>query len=79
MRIEARMVRIRTTGYLGDFKPVDDGVYELRFDVGPGYRVYFGFDGDNLILLLAAGSKRGQARDIKKAKEYWRDHLSRVR
>jgi putative addiction module killer protein len=78
-RIDAHLARIRLTGHLGDFKSVSDGVYELRFDFGPGYRVYFGFDKVNrrLIILLAGGSKRNQAKDIAKAKEYWRDHLSR--
>lgn len=77
-RIEARMTRIRLTGNLGDFKSLKDGVYELRFEFGPGYRVYFGFDkpGAKLVLLLVGGSKRTQTKDIKKAKEYWQDHLS---
>jgi putative addiction module killer protein len=77
-RIDARLARIRFTGNLGDFKSVHDGVFELRFDFGPGYRVYFGFDQmkSKLIILLAGGSKRHQAQDIAKAKEYWRDHLS---
>jgi putative addiction module killer protein len=78
-RIDARLARIRLTGNLGDFKSVSDGVYELRFDFGPGYRVYFGFDKveNKLIILLAGGSKRNQPKDIAKAKEYWRDYLSR--
>ena len=78
-RIDARLARIRLTGNLGDFKSVSDGVYELRFDFGPGYRVYFGFDQlkNRLIILLAGGSKHTQAKDIVKAKEYWRNHLSR--
>lgn len=55
-RIDARLARVRLTGNLGDFKSVSDGVYELRFDFGPGYRVYFGFDKlkNRLIILLAA-------------------------
>jgi putative addiction module killer protein len=78
-RITARLARIRLTGNLGDFKSVGSGVYELRFDFGPGYRVYFGFDQvkNRLIILLAGGSKRSQVKDIAKAKEYWRDLLSR--
>ena len=43
-RIQARILRIES-GNLGDFKPVGQGVMELRFDFGPGYRVYFGMDG----------------------------------
>lgn len=78
-RIDARLARIRLTGNLGDFKSVSDGVYELRLDFGPGYGVYFRFDKqkNKLIILLAGGSKRNQSKDITKAKEYWREHLSR--
>jgi putative addiction module killer protein len=77
-RIDARLTRIRFTGNLGDFKPVGDGVYELRLDFGPGYRVYFGFDKtkNRMIVLLAGGSKRTQVKDIVKAKKYWQDYLS---
>jgi putative addiction module killer protein len=77
-RIDARITRIRLTENLGDFKPVGDGIYELRLDFGPGYRVYFGFDKkkNKTIILLAGGSKRTQVRDIIKAKQYWQDYLS---
>lgn len=57
-------------GLMGDCKPVGDGVYELRIDDGPGYRVYFGQDGDQVIL-LCGGIKKTQDRDIKTAKEHW--------
>lgn len=73
--IKARLGRVQL-GNLGDYKPVGNGVYELRIDVGPGYRIYFGIDGTKVILLLLGGSKRKQQRDIKKAKEYWQDYLS---
>jgi len=80
-KIEARLARIRSGGNLGDYNTVNDGVFELRFDFGPGYRVYFGFGKNKkqLIILLAGGSKRHQSKDIKKAKEYWHNHLSRDR
>jgi len=63
-------------GNLGDCDPVGDGVSELRIDVGPGYRVYFGEDGEFVILLLGAikGTKKAQAKNIKKAKQFWRDY-----
>lgn len=48
------------------------GVFEIKIDRGPGYRVYFGEDGKFLILLLIGGDKGSQDQDIKKAKEYWR-------
>jgi hypothetical protein len=49
------------------------GVYELKFDAGPGYRVYFGIDGDEIIL-LGGGDKSTQVSDIRKAKGCWKDY-----
>lgn len=60
-------------GNLGDCEPVGEGVFELRFSFGPGYRVYFGEDGD-LVVLLCGGTKNTQGSDILKAKSYWRDY-----
>jgi putative addiction module killer protein len=60
-------------GNFGDCGPVGEGTSELRIDVGPGYRIYFGIDGD-LVILLLGGMKRTQIKDIKKSKEYWRDY-----
>ena len=60
-------------GNLGDCEPVGDGVYELKIDFGPGYRVYFGEDGDDVIL-LGGGAKNTQPSDIKKAKRRWSDY-----
>lgn len=62
-------------GNLGDSKAVGDGVQELRMHFGAGYRVYYGRDGDTIIILLGGGSKRGQSRDIKAAKERWKNYL----
>lgn len=56
---------------------VGDGVCELRIDVGPGYRVYYGQDSDALILLLCGGDKRTQTKDIEKAHDYWKDYKAR--
>ena len=47
---------------------------EHRIDFGPGYRVYFGRDGDALVILLTGGTKKRQQRDIDAAHEYWRDY-----
>lgn len=44
---------------------------------GPGYRIYFGRDGASLVLLLAGGTKASQAKDIRRAQDYWRDYLER--
>lgn len=65
--IGRRLARIEL-GLLGDWKPVGDGVAELRLDVGPGYRVYFTRRGDVLVILLCGGDKGSQARDIVRAK-----------
>lgn len=75
-RIRIRLNRIRL-GNLGDCKPVGEGVLELRLDFGPGYRVYVGQDGDVLVILLCGGDKRTQARDIRKAKEFWQSYRGR--
>lgn len=55
-------------GNFGDAKPVGDGVSEFRIDHGPGYRVYFVRRGETLIVLLCAGDKGSQVRDIARAK-----------
>jgi putative addiction module killer protein len=65
-RIQVRIDRL-AIGNPGDVKPVGEGVSELRIDYGPGYRVYFARRGQTLIVLLAGGDKRSQARDIKTA------------
>jgi putative addiction module killer protein len=66
-------------GNLSNAKTVGDGVLEYRIDFGPGYRVYFGRDGDALILLLGGGTKRQQQEDIQAAHVRWRNYKSRKR
>jgi putative addiction module killer protein len=58
-------------GNFGDHKSVGSGVFELRIDYGPGFRIYFGIHNDEIILLLMGGSKRTQDSDIEKAKAHW--------
>lgn len=77
-RIQARLDRIER-GLFGDCEPVGEGVWELRIDWGPGYRVYYARAGDRIILLLCGGDKRKQQADIKRAKEYWRDYQERTK
>ena len=67
--IRVRLNRVEQ-GNFGDCNPVGEGVCELVIDFGPGYRVYFGEDGDEVIL-LGGGDKSSQTTDIKKAKEQW--------
>lgn len=67
-RIVARIRRIQISGDLGDHKRVGDGVGELRFDFGPGYRVYFTQRGAEIVILLGGGDKGSQSRDIRAAK-----------
>jgi putative addiction module killer protein len=64
-------------GNLGDVKPVGEGVSERRIDWGPGYRVYFGQDGAQLIVLVGGGTKKGQQQDIATAKARWADYKRR--
>ncbi len=63
------LVRIErlSLGNPGDAKPVGEGVSEMRIDYGPGYRVYFKKIGQTVVVLLAGGDKRTQAKDIKSA------------
>src|SRR3954466_4407258 len=61
-------------GNLSNVKTVGGGVLEYRIDFGPGYRVYFGRDGDTLVILLAGGTKKRQQSDIDAAHGYWQDY-----
>ena len=75
-RIKKRLDRIKL-GNLGDYKALGEGVYELRIDYGPGYRVYYGKVDSIIILLLCAGDKNTQAKDIDLAKQFWNDFKKR--
>ena len=71
-RLLARVQRM-AAGNFGDCKPLDGGVWELRIDHGPGYRVYYARSGSRLVLLLIGGDKRKQQTDIATAIDYWQD------
>jgi putative addiction module killer protein len=73
--IQARLNRIRL-GNFGDCKPVGSGVEELRIDYGPGFRIYFGRSGGRIVVLLCAGNKSTQSKDIETAQEFWSDYLN---
>ena len=66
-----RYVRRLEAGNFGAAKSLRDGVFELRLDFGPGYRVYYGREGRTIIILLGGGSKRRQDADIAAALERW--------
>ena len=70
----ARAVARMEQGNLSNVKSVGEGVLEYRIDFGPGYRVYFGRDGEALVILLTGGTKKRQQRDIEAAIAYWQDY-----
>ncbi|WP_314103577.1 type II toxin-antitoxin system RelE/ParE family toxin [uncultured Stenotrophomonas sp.] len=72
-----RIARIEH-GNFGDQRFCRDGVWELRVDVGQGYRVYYGMSGQSVVLLLCGGDKRTQDTDIKRAVQYWQDWNRRI-
>ena len=75
-RVRTALARMEA-GNLSNVKGVGSGVLECRMNVGPGYRVYFGRDGDTLIVLLGGGTKVRQQRDIEDARELWRKYKHR--
>jgi putative addiction module killer protein len=72
VQVIKRVNRIES-GNFGDHKPCRDGVWELRIDQGPGYRVYYAMAGAVVVLLLCGGSKDSQDADIARAIGYWKD------
>ncbi len=68
-RILVRIQRLSLTENFGDAKPIGDGVFEMRIDYGPGYRLYYALRGNELVLLLIGGDKSSQQRDITRAKK----------
>jgi putative addiction module killer protein len=80
LRDETVRIRLRVRisgmkfGQFGDHKSVGDGIFELRCHFGPGYRIYFAFQENKLIMLLCGGDKSTQVKDIQVAKKYWEDY-----
>lgn len=75
-KVTVALARIKS-GNLSNVKPAGEGVLEYRIDFGPGYRVYFGRDGDAMVILLAGGTKKRQQRDIETARARWVDYKRR--
>ena len=71
-RIKVWLRRL-SLGLEGDWKPVGQSVRELRIPEGKGYRLYYAWDGETVVVLLCAGDKSTQQHDIELAKTYWRD------
>jgi putative addiction module killer protein len=76
-RVQIRLERLRL-GNFGDVRSLGKGLSELRIDVGPGYRVYFAIEGKSVVLLLFAGDKATQQKDIRRAREYLADYRRRT-
>jgi putative addiction module killer protein len=76
LRVRVALSRMRA-GYWQSVKGVGGGVLEYRMHTGPGYRIYFGRDGDTLVLLLGGGTKRRQSADIAAAQNRWASYTRR--
>ncbi len=77
-KVTVAIVRLQQ-GHWSNVKSVGAGVHELKVAHGPGYRLYFGKDGDTMLILVGAGIKKRQAADIKAAKIRWADYKARKR
>ena len=72
-KIDVRLGRLRL-GNFGDTKALGKGVYELRIHFGTGYRIYYGLEGNKIVILLCASDKSRQKKDIKKAVTFWGEY-----
>jgi putative addiction module killer protein len=75
--ISTRLDRIMFYGNFGFHRSVGQGVFELKIDFGPGYRVYYAEEGSFIVILLGGGDKDNQQKDIRKAHERWAEYRSR--
>jgi len=74
--VRSRLARVRL-GNLGNCEPVGSGVMELKIYFGPGYRVYFANENQQIVVLLCGGDKSSQQRDVELARTYWDDWRKR--
>ncbi|MCF8146520.1 MAG: type II toxin-antitoxin system RelE/ParE family toxin [Deltaproteobacteria bacterium] len=77
-KVVAALVRM-AQGNVSNAEGVGEGIFEWRIDLGPGYRVYFGKDGDELIILLGGGTKKRQQNDIQNVRMVWKEYKERKR
>ncbi|MBC8242642.1 MAG: type II toxin-antitoxin system RelE/ParE family toxin [Alphaproteobacteria bacterium] len=78
LKVRTAVARIEN-GNFSNVKAVGGGVNEYRLNFGPGYRVYFGMDGVEVVILLGGGTKKRQGRDIETAKDLWTNYKTRRR
>jgi len=76
VKVAAALARMQQ-GNMSSVKGVGAGVYECRIDFGPGYRIYFGKDGDRMVILVGGGTKKRQQQDIHTALGRWQDYKRR--
>jgi putative addiction module killer protein len=77
-KVATALVRMEQ-GNFSNSKGIGEGVFECRIDFGPGYRIYFGKDGDTFVILLGGGTKKRQQKDIVSAKILWKEYKRRKR
>lgn len=75
-KVSAAIARMES-GNLADVRSLGGGLLERRIHAGPGYRIYFGREGDSLVILLGGGTKARQHQDIKDARRFWREYRRR--
>lgn len=75
-KVTTALVRLEG-GNTSNIKRIGGGVQEIRIDFGPGYRIYFGVDGSDIVILLAGGTKKRQDKDIEMAQKRWADYKAR--
>jgi putative addiction module killer protein len=77
-RVQARIIKLKDDGHFGFSKRLAENLYELKFKkLGGGIRIYYGMDGEDLVILLCGGNKAHQDRDVEQAQEYWDDYRNR--
>ena len=75
-RVTTSLTRL-STGNWSNVKGVGAGVFEIKIEFGPGYRVYFGKDGETIVIVLGGGAKKRQSLDIEAAKDHWKRYKKR--
>src|SRR5579863_1320961 len=75
-KVATALIRLAASNF-SNVKGVGSGVFEYRIDFGPGYRIYFGKDGERLVIVLGGGTKKRQQHDINAALANWQDYKRR--